>query len=103
MTDIQVTHEPIRLRYQATVDGEIAGFAEYILTDELIVFTHTEVDRRFEGKGVGSAIARFALEDVRAEGKRKVMPLCPFIKGWIGRHREYVPMIYGVPESTAKD
>ena len=103
MTDIQVVNDPSRLRYQASIDGESAGFAEYILTDELIVLTHTEVDRRFEGKGVGSAIARFALDDVRTARQRKVLPLCPFIKGWIGRHREYVPLVYGVPESTAKD
>ncbi|AWB94182.1 GNAT family N-acetyltransferase [Aeromicrobium chenweiae] len=103
MTDVHVVHEPSRLRYRASIDGQAAGFAEYILTDELIVFTHTEVDRRFEGKGVGSAIARFALDDVRDEGRRKVMPLCPFIKGWIGRHREYVPMVYGIPDSTATD
>lgn len=102
-SDIQVVHDPDHLRYRASLDGEAAGFAEYILTDELIVFTHTEVDRRFEGKGIGSAIARFALDDVRAEGVRKVMPLCPFIKGWIGRHREYVPLVYGIPASTAKD
>ncbi|AWB92260.1 GNAT family N-acetyltransferase [Aeromicrobium chenweiae] len=102
MTGIQVLPDPSRLRYQASIDGEVAGFVEYILTDELIVFTHTEVHRRFEGKGVGSAIARFALDDVRAAGKRKVMPLCPFIKGWIGRHREYVPIVYGVHE-PAKD
>ncbi|MCD4535543.1 N-acetyltransferase [Nocardioides sp. cx-169] len=103
MTDIHVVHDPDRLRYRASIGGEAAGFAEYLLTDELIVFTHTDVERRFEGKGVGSALARFALDDVRAAGRRKVMPLCPFIKGWIGRHREYVAMVYGVPESTAKD
>lgn len=103
MTEIQILRDPSRLRYAASIDGERAGFAEYILTDELIVFTHTEVDRRFEGRGVGSAIARFALDDVRAEGRRKVMPLCPFIKGWIGRHREYVAIVYGIPESTATD
>ena len=103
MTDVHVVHDPDRTRYAASIDGEPAGFAEYLLTDELIVFTHTEVDPRFEGRGVGSAIAAFALAEVRAEGRRKVMPLCPFIKGWIGRHREYVPLVYGVPESTAKD
>jgi predicted GNAT family acetyltransferase len=80
-----------------------AGFAEYQLTDELIVFTHTEVDRKFEGQGVGSKIARFALDDVRADGTRKVLPLCPFIKGWIGHHREYADMIYGAPATTATD
>ncbi|MCL3838893.1 GNAT family N-acetyltransferase [Aeromicrobium duanguangcaii] len=103
MTDIQVLHDPARQRYSASVAGEAAGFAEYILTDDLIVFTHTEVDPRFEGKGIGSAVARFALDDVKAEGQRKVMPLCPFVKGWIGRHLEYAALVYGIPESTAKD
>ena len=39
--------------------------------------------RPVRGRGVGSALARFALEDVRADGTRQVLPLCPFIKGWI--------------------
>ncbi len=90
-------------RYEAWIDGEVAGFAEFQLTDELIVFTHTEVDSAFEGQGVGSALAQFALDDVKAGGRRKVLPLCPFIKAWIGRHPDYVSLVYGAPASTAKD
>lgn len=103
MTEINVTNSADQLRYVARIDGEVAGFAQYILTDDLIVFTHTEVDSRFEGSGVGSATARFALDDVRDADQRKVLPMCPFIKGWIARHREYIPLVYGVPASTAKD
>lgn len=103
MSDTVVTHAPDQTRYEARIDDELAGFAEYILADGLIVFTHTEVDPRFEGQGVGSSLARFALDDVRDAGERKVLPMCPFIKGWIARHREYVPVVYGVPDSTAKD
>ena len=91
-------------RYEIVEDGVVAGFAEYMaVRGERIVFTHTEVDRKFEGRGVGAALVRTSLDDVRAEGKRKVLPLSPFYKGWIGRHREYVPIVYGVPESTATD
>ena len=97
--DVVVTNHRDEKRYEARLDGELAGFAEYQLTDELIVFTHTEVDPRFEGQGVGSALARFALDEVRDAGDRKVMPLCPFIKGWIARHREYVPLVYGVAQA----
>jgi predicted GNAT family acetyltransferase len=82
-------------RYEAHIDGVLAGFAEYQLTDRLIIFTHTEVKSGFEGKGVGSAIARFALDDVRADGRREVLPLCPFIKGWIARHADYRDLVYG--------
>ncbi|MFC7490386.1 MULTISPECIES: GNAT family N-acetyltransferase [unclassified Knoellia] len=101
--DVVVTNNPDAKRYEAHLDGTLAGFAEYQLTDELIVFTHTEVDPAFEGKGVGSALARYALDEVRDAGTRKVLPLCPFIKGWIQRHRDYVPIVYGTRPSTATD
>ena len=103
MTDVATSHNPQASRYEAHIDGELAGFAEYQLTDELVVFTHTEVDDRFEGQGVGSALARFALDDVRADGSRRVLPLCPFIKGWIGKHPDYADLVYGAPESTVRD
>lgn len=56
--DVVVTNNPDENRFEAHLDGALAGFAAYQLTDELIVFIHTEVDGAFEGKGVGSALAR---------------------------------------------
>lgn len=95
MSDVVVTNDPQQNRDEARVDGELAGTVEYQRTDELVVLTHTEVDERFEGQGVGSALARYGLDGVRAEGTHQVMPLCPFITGWSARHREYVPLVYG--------
>lgn len=103
MSDVRVEHNRDQHRYEGWLDEKLAGFAEYQLTDQLVVFTHTEVDPAFEGRGVGSAIARAALDDVRADGSRQVLPLCPFIKDWIGRHRDYIPLVYGAPPSTARD
>lgn len=93
MSDVTVTNNPEQNRYEARIDGELAGFAEYRLSDGLITFTHTEVDPSFEGKGVGGALARSALDDVRADGSRKVKPLCPFIKGWIEKHPDYSHLV----------
>ena len=103
MDAIETVHNPEKSRYEAWIEGDLAGFAEYQLTDQIIVFTHTEVPRRHEGKGVGSAIARFALDDVRVSSSRRVLPICPFIKGWIDRHRDYADLLYGAPASTARD
>ena len=100
---VEVTRNDDAARYEAYVDGVLAGFAEYQLTDQLVVFTHTEVLPAFEGQGVGSALARAALDDVRDAGVRKVLPLCPFISGWIGKHPDYQPLVYGAPPSTATD
>lgn len=82
-----------RKRYEAHIDGKLAGFAEYIAMTGLIIFSHTEVIPAFEGKGVGSALAKYALDDVRAEGTRQVQPLCPFISGWIERHGDYQDLV----------
>lgn len=93
MADVQVTDNRDGLRFEARVDGEPAGFAAYELADDLIVFTHTEVDGAFAGQGVGSALARGALDAVRAEGTRRVVPRCPFIRGWIEKHPDYQDLV----------
>jgi predicted GNAT family acetyltransferase len=78
-------------RFEAYVDGELAGFAAYQLRDASIVFTHTEVS--LEGKGVGSALARGALDSVRADGGLQVVARCPFIRGWIEKHPDYQDLV----------
>ena len=100
---VHVTANAEKKRYEARLDGELAGFAEYQLTDELIVFTHTEVHRVHEGKGVGSALARFALDDVRDHGGRRVLAICPFIKAWMLRHPDYADLLYDRPSSVVHD
>lgn len=91
----QVVHEPEAHRYAAYLDGALAGFTVYELAEDpaRIVFVHTEVDDAFEGRGVGSAIARAALDDVRATGERRVVPQCPFIRGWIEKHPDYADLL----------
>lgn len=95
MSDVEVRHEPEQHRYAAYLDGALGGFAAYVLREDpaRIVFTHTEVDPAFEGRGVGSAIARGALDDVRATGERSVVPQCPFIAGWIEKHPDYADLV----------
>ncbi|MGW5877050.1 GNAT family N-acetyltransferase [Nocardiopsis terrae] len=93
----EVTDVPDKRRYEVRADGEVAGYAEYILTDDLITFTHTEIDPAFEGRGMGSVLVREALDDVRGR-ELAVLPLCPFVKGWIERHRDYADLVYRSPD-----
>lgn len=90
MTHPVVTDNRAAGQFEAHVDGRLAGIAGYHLTEDRMVFTHTEVEPEFEGQGIGSALARFALDELRASGARRALPLCPFIKGWIQRHPEYL-------------
>lgn len=87
-----VTDNPAESRYEIRVDGELAGFAHYRSTSEAVVFDHTEVDDDREGEGLGGRLARGALNDVRAKGRR-VIAECPFIKDWIAKHDDYADLV----------
>jgi predicted GNAT family acetyltransferase len=90
--DVQVIDDPDTQRYTIWVQGERAGFAQYSHQPGRYVFTHTEVDDRYEGQGLGSTLAEAALDDVRAKGER-VVPLCPFIASYIDRHPAYADLV----------
>ncbi|MFC4565009.1 GNAT family N-acetyltransferase [Nocardiopsis mangrovi] len=100
--DLTVTDVPSAKRFEVRDGDSLAGFAVYIPTDEMIVFTHTEVPASYEGKGVGGTLVRGALDDVRARGLA-VLPLCPFVKGWIQRHPDYADLVYSAPGSRVTD
>ena len=61
-------------RYEIRVDGELAGHIEYRAAPGEIALVHTEVDDRFEGRGLA--------------GK-----LTAFVRGYIQRHREYEDLV----------
>ncbi|MEO3778440.1 GNAT family N-acetyltransferase [Micromonospora sp. B11E3] len=86
---LTATDAPERERFEARDEtGAVAGVVTYQLTGAIIVYTHTEVDPAYEGKGVGSALARAVLDDARAR-RRAVVPVCPFLADWLTRHPEY--------------
>ncbi len=93
MSDVEVRFNAERHRWEGWVDGELAGKSYVRRHDGIVVFIHTEVEGRFEGRGVGSAIARTALDTIAAEGGTRVRPDCPFIRGWIRRHPDYQHLV----------
>ena len=90
-------------RFEVRVDGAVAGFAAYRADDRAHVFTHTEIDPAYEGKGLGSVLVRGALDEMRRRG-RDVLPACPFVRRWVERHPDYLALVpaadrdrYGLP------
>ncbi|MEU4598737.1 GNAT family N-acetyltransferase [Nocardia sp. NPDC023988] len=81
-------------RYDIYYGDELAGFAEYIERGNDTDFVHTEIDDAFGGKGLGSKLARYAVEDVIARG-RTITPHCPFIRGWLDKHPEFDAHVVG--------
>ena len=93
MKDLAVTDVPDASRYEARRDDELAGFVEYIRAGNVIVLAHTEVEPAFEGQGVGGQLVRAVLDDIRERGDLEVVPTCPFVAAWLGRHPEYVDLV----------
>ncbi|MEV8333218.1 GNAT family N-acetyltransferase [Streptomyces niveus] len=88
----RVADNPGRSRFEVFDGDELAGFAEYHRYRDEIAFIHTEIDPRFAGRGLGGVLARAALGAAREQGLG-VLPFCPFIRGWIGKHSEYVDLV----------
>ena len=90
---VQVRDSPDDARYEVLVEGGLAGFAQYRIHRGRITFFHTEIDVAHEGRGIGGELARYALEDAKARGLA-VVPLCPFIAGFIRRHsHDYLALV----------
>lgn len=92
MTDITISNAPEQHRYEAFIDGQLAGLCEYNLLSDAIMFTHTEVMPQYEGHGVGSALAKHVLDAARALGLH-VIPVCQFIAAYIRKHRDYADLV----------
>jgi predicted GNAT family acetyltransferase len=57
-----------------------------------VAFTHTVVEPRFEGQGIGTRLARAALDDAVGHDLR-ITPYCPFIRAYLERHPEYAAWV----------
>ena len=84
MTDDTVSVNEDLNRFESIVDGHLA-FLRYEKDGGRIVLAHTEVPSELEGRGVGSALARAALDYAR-KNDLAVVPRCPFVKAYLERH-----------------
>jgi predicted GNAT family acetyltransferase len=95
--DVLIELNPELRRYEAWVDGALAGFSEYRMRGtDTFVFTHTQVDESFEGHGVASRLIRGALDDVRRKGG-SIVARCPFVAAFLRDHPEYADVQEDVP------
>ena len=99
---LTVVDAPDRQRSEIQRNDTVLGFAAYQKTDQLIVFTHTEVDSALEGQGIGGQLVRGALDQVRTLGL-PVLPICPFVQGWMARHPDYINLDYRRPATKVTD
>ncbi|MEA2335998.1 MAG: uncharacterized protein QOE82_5 [Thermoanaerobaculia bacterium] len=92
MSEFKVRHNEKDERFESDVDGGMA-FIEYIIDGDEITFTHTEVPKASEGKGVAGKLAAGAMVYARNTNLR-VIPQCAYVAAWMKKHREYDDILH---------
>jgi predicted GNAT family acetyltransferase len=96
---ISVTHHQDLSRFEIYSDDTLAGLLEYIAQGDVHAFTHTIIETRFEGHGLGGKLVGFALETARDKGW-KVLPYCPFVHHYMVKNPEFIKL---VPEDRLEE
>jgi predicted GNAT family acetyltransferase len=87
-----IADAPERERYEIALDHEVVGFLAYHRTPQALALVHTEIEDGHEGEGLGSELIRAVLDRARAQ-RTAVLPFCPFVRGFIERHEEYLDLV----------
>lgn len=87
-----IKHNPQASRWEAHMDGELVGVADYTDDGSVITFTHTFVEPAVRGGAVAGGLIRSAL-DSAIEAERKVVPACSFVARYIQRHPQYQDLV----------
>lgn len=82
-----------RSRFEALdEDGELMGFADYLLLGGTIRFTHAETMPAYRGRGIAATIAHASLQAARDAGLR-VKPDCPYYQTYVDEHPEWADVL----------
>ena len=86
-----VSHDRVAHRFEVrTAAG--TGVLAYLERGSALEILHTEVPDAVEGQGYAAALAVAALDFARSEGKC-VIPSCPYVAAYIGRHPDYADLV----------
>ncbi len=82
-------------RFELPIDESGIAAAYCSFTGDKIVLTHTIVPQQFEGRGIGSRLAR---GDFGASGREVVLDW-PSMTAYCERHSEYSDIVFGATRS----
>jgi len=74
-------------RFELYVDDRLVGRADYRVDGDRMLFPHTEIDAALNGQGLGSVLARAALDAAKTDNMR-IVPQCSFMALYVRRHAE---------------
>ncbi|MFI6567196.1 GNAT family N-acetyltransferase [Streptomyces sp. NPDC050534] len=84
---IEVRKDETARLYEALINGQVVGTLAYETTGGRFSLTHSYVDQDQRHRGIASALARYALEDLsRSQGQAKIGIFCGFVADYVQAH-----------------
>jgi uncharacterized protein len=85
---VEVRKDETTRLYEALIDGRVVGNLAYETTGGRVTLTHSYVDPDQRHRGIASALARYALEDL-SQSQAKVGIYCGFVADYVQEHPEF--------------
>lgn len=87
-----VSHEEDAHRFVLDLGKEEAVLNYRMDGEDVINLTYTEVPKGHEGEGIGSKLAKAAVEFARSNELR-IRPTCGFVRSWLDKHPEHSDLV----------
>ncbi|WP_394261874.1 GNAT family N-acetyltransferase [Moraxella boevrei] len=89
---MEIIHKTDNQRFETVIDGVIAYLSYKKVNDNTLDYNHTIVPDELGGRGVGKALATFALDYAR-DNNLKIVPNCSFVAHFINKNPEYDELV----------
>lgn len=86
--DYTIVHLSAEKRFE-TKSEELTAYVQYQIIDGKLDIIHTVVPHPIEGRGIASALVRFAY-DFALENGLKPFATCSYAVTWLKRHSDYI-------------
>jgi uncharacterized protein len=85
---VEVRKDETTRLYEALTDGRVIGTLAYETTGGRVTLTHSYVDPDQRHRGIASALAHYALEDL-SQSQTKAGIYCGFVADYVQDHPEF--------------
>lgn len=86
-------HEADAHRYTLRIDGELISVLDYAPNGDRVSFTRTYTNPAYRGKGYAAKVTEYAVNDVEAQGGKRIVPMCWFVGQWFDEHPERAELL----------
>lgn len=97
--NVRTLRNDARQRYELFVADELAVVIAFQDSPGHTDLVHTEAQPGFEGRGLAKVLARYALDDVVASGKR-IIPHCSYVLRFIEKHHDLYTQYTDFPQDV---